>query len=77
MLEIPQVYTFVKNVPNYTESKPYGYANKSHVSIYIYIIFHKNTGIKTNQGALLQWNLSVSTTSIIKSIACDLFSIVF
>ena len=29
------------------------------------------------KGNLIQWNLSVTTTSLIKSITCDLFSNVF
>ena len=37
----------------------------------------KYTEIQRRHGAKLQWNLSVTTTSIIKSITCDLFSNVF
>ena len=39
--------------------------------LWVWYLFHWDVGFK------IQWNLSVTTTSIIKFIACDLFSNVF
>ena len=43
-----------------------------------YHLFHPmHPGPVQQEWSLVQWNLSVTTTSIIKFIACDLFSNVF
>ena len=49
----------------------------SHIATVSASMIVKKTACDTWDQFLLQWNLSVTNTSIIKFIACDLFSNVF